>query len=385
MRMVSLFLACLACTGHAHTTHKPGVRLKHKQYHQSAERSEPTNALASYLLGFTPMSAFNPSRTATGKTDHSVTVRLASNRRSSAVQMMPALPAGANVLLFGNGPVLCLAARLAAIRGFSTTLLTQGGKNKDEAQQLCFDETNLPESSASLTLLSLSGNDDEKDAIQAAIDNADGIILAFDDSNARVSEGALSVIMPATSKAKHISVMSRYLNGAGMGFWPTSARATTNPDIWNAPAESVSAYKKMESMVRDTASERGASFTVIRAGTLKGGARGEDTGAGEKSFLNRYFYNLGVRDVANWQLIYDLNFLGVEISKGDTLPGPGLGAIITSRQEGGDGDSHRGAVASALVESLRTPAAQNGDFSVKTVKSRDFPSLEEFQAMFEKA
>ena len=109
----------------------------------------------------------------------------------------------------------------------------------------------------------------------------------------------------------------------------------------------------------------GAEYTVIRAGTLKGGATGisldesvdEADRNGEPTFLTPAFYKLGTQDVANWRLVYDCSALGVNLVAGDTLPGPGASAVFTATDKVGAGDSHRGAVAAALVEALRSPAA----------------------------
>ena len=56
--------------------------------------------------------------------------------------------------------------------------------------------------------------------------------------------------------------------------------------------------------------------TIIRAGTLKGGAVGDSLtgdGGGESSFLNPFFYTLGQQDVVNWRLLYDCDVLGVDL------------------------------------------------------------------------
>ena len=56
------------------------------------------------------------------------------------------------------------------------------------------------------------------------------------------------------------------------------------------------------------------------------------------------------------------------------MPGPGFTAALTATSAVGDGDSHRGAVATALVESLRQPSAADADLSVKATKGTEFPS-----------
>ena len=77
----------------------------------------------------------------------------------------------------------------------------------------------------------------------------------------------------------------------------------------------------------------------------------------------------------------DCEALGVVLSRGDTLPGPGLSAALTATTPIGPGDSHRGAVASALVSSLCSKATCNMDFSVCSVPSRIFPSTEEWDSL----
>ena len=130
--------------------------------------------------------------------------------------------------------------------------------------------------------------------------------------------------------------------------------------------------------------------TVVRAGTLKGGASGGALNGenGEPAFLNPApFYALGIQDVVNWRLLYDCSALGVNLVKGDTLPGPGFTAALTATSaEGGAGDSHRGAVATALIEALRVPgAAKSRDFSVSSEKGREFPGEAEWARMFDAA
>jgi len=305
--------------------------------------------------------------------------------RLPAIRMSELAPGSNNLLVIGNGPVQCLTARLAAIRGFTTTIAVPG-EDVGQAEQMCFDD-NYGEGSTPLSILPISGDAVDESAIEAAIKAADGMIIAFDRQEALLSERAFEVFVPPDSKVKHLSLMSRYLNGEGMGFFPNAAKVAANSEIWNAPKPSVEAYKEMEEMVAKRAAEVGATMTTIRAGTLKGGASGDKDGeGGEKSFLGQFFYTLGQQDVVNWRLLYDCAALGVEVSKGDTLPGPGFTAALTATSEtGGDGDSHRGAVASALVESLRTPAADDQDFSIKSVPGREFPSPEAMKTLLEKA
>ena len=206
----------------------------------------------------------------------------------------------------------------------------------------------------------------------------DGLIVAFDGEQG-LPEGPMNVFMPdAGSKLKHVSLMSRYLNGKGMGFTVNAAKIAANAEIWAGSKAAKEMYQGVEQRVTRRAAELGASYTIIRAGTLKGGGQGDTTaedGGGEKTFLDPYFYTLGQQDLVNWRLLFDCSSLGVELSRGDTLPGPGFTAALTATGLG-DGDSHRGAVATALVEALAAPAAADADFSVKTIEGREFPKGE---------
>ena len=73
----------------------------------------------------------------------------------------------------------------------------------------------------------------------------------------------------------------------------------------------------MEREVAARAKSVGAASSIIRAGTLKGGAVGgsigDENGGGDPRFLNSYFYQLGQQDVVNWRLLFDCDALGVEM------------------------------------------------------------------------
>jgi len=305
--------------------------------------------------------------------------------RHSSPDMMANVAPGANVVIFGAGAVQYLTARLAAIRGFKTSLLVAGGTT-EEAEQLCYD-TKYAQGSIPLTMVPIQGESADEALVNATIESADAIIIAFDGQADILGEKQLNILMPSNSKAKHISVLSRSLNGEGMGFWGSAARVASNADVWSAPDVLVETYKNMEAIVKARAAENGASYTIARVGTLKGGAAGSSASDdnGESSFLNTAYYTMGQQDVVNWRLLYDNSALGVEILRGDKLKGPGIRAVWDSRDSVGEGDTHRGAAASALVESLQTPAAQNADFSIKTTEGRKFPTPEEMASLYEKA
>ena len=336
-----------------------------------------------------------------------------------------------------------------------------------------------------IKILPIAGDEAVKAEIEAAIEEAQGLIFAFDSDKQFLPPTALDVFLPpgGGTQVKHVSLMSRYLNGAGMGFFPSAAKAGANAEIWNGDAKSIEAYREMEKAVGVRVRDLGATCTTIRAGTLKGGASGERSSGGEggePSFLNpafcrsrgsrtspcpprpppplpaspsalspaspsaflpcsclrasrltpmgngRYLWAAGRIQLVRFQLacarslcvmivacdtrcvidsattrsltllsaslrtlrrlLYDCGVLEVELVKGDTLPGPGFTAALTAiSPEGGQGDSHRGAVATALVEAMRCAAAADADFSVRSTPGRQFPQEGAWEALFAKA
>jgi len=291
---------------------------------------------------------------------------------------------GASVVLCGSGPMLMLTAKLAALRGFETTCAAADGDIAMSSQLIY--TTAHPEGSLPITMLPISGPDADMAVFGEKIAAADALIIAFDGERS-INEAALNAFMKPGGKLQHVSLMSRYLNGEGMGFFASAAKKAANAEVW-AGGPAVSMYRDMEKLVLGKAKEVGAATTVVRAGTLKGGACGDSLsgGSGEPAFLNPYFYSLGQQDVVNWRLLFDCASLGVKLVRGDTLPGPGFTAALTATSaEAGAGDTHRGALAMALVESLLAPAASDGDFSVASTVEKTFPPPEAWPAMFDQA
>jgi len=299
---------------------------------------------------------------------------------ASAMSLAP----GAKVLVVGNGPVQCLAARLAAIKGYATTLaVISSSASTDE--KVLFDDA-YPQGSLPLTLLPITGENVDEAAIGESIKEAEGLIIAFD-AERTLPEPSMNVFMPPAggTQLKHVAVMSRSLNGQGMGFTATAAKAAANPEIWAGGEATISAYRLMEQQITGRAAALGASSTIIRAGTLKGGGSGDaarEEGGGEPTFLNPAFYQLGQQDLVNWRLLYDCEALGVELSAGDTKEGPGFFAALTATDRVGPADSHRGGVASALVHALGCDAASGKDFSVSALEGREFPKPDAWPGMF---
>lgn len=293
---------------------------------------------------------------------------------------------GSKICIVGAGPTCVCAAKLAAIRGYDTTALMFPAECST-APGLVYDVKTIT-GSIPLKFMPIAGPDADEAAIEALAAEVEGVILAIDDEKTFGEPVIETFIKPGTA-LKRVSVMSRYLNGEGMGFFAKSAKMAANTEVWAGGADAVAKYKEMEKVVREKSKEAGVDFTIIRAGTLKGGASGtsvdDENGGGEPTLLNKEFYKLGVQDVANWRLIYDCDNLGVNLVAGDTLPGPGNSAVFTATAKCGPGDSHRGAVAASLVEALRSEPAANRDFSVGAEEGRKFPTEEEWATKFTKA
>jgi len=304
-------------------------------------------------------------------------------RASRAAHTRMDLAAGDEVLVCGNGPIMLLAAKLAAVKGYRTTCAVSP-QELTQAPTLVYTEEH-PDGSIPLSFVPIAGAEADPEAIEACVASAKGLIIAFD-GEMTMPEQALNVFMPdGTKSLDRVAVMSRYLNGEGMGFFASAAKVAANSEIWAAGGEQVKAYRAMETAIRSRAESMGVGHTIIRAGTLKGGGAGDSLAgnSGVKTFLNPNFYSLGQQDVVNWRLLYDCDVLGVELERGDKMSGPGFMAATTATSStGGAGDTHRGAVATALVEALSAPAAANQDFSVGAKQAREFPEAAEWQQLF---
>lgn len=300
-----------------------------------------------------------------------------------AIASAAVLTPGAKVLCVGQGPICLAAAKLSALRGFATTAL-MFPQELDTAKALVYD-SKTTEGSIPLTFMPIAGENADEAAIEALASESEGLILAIDDQEKCFGAPVAETFIKPGTALKHVSLMSRNCNGQGMGFFCKSARLAANSDVWEGSGGQIKKFKEMEALITGLAKTAGADHTIVRAGTLKGGASGDQKGgAGEAAFLNPYFYSLGQQDVVNWRLLFDCDCLGVKLVKGDTLPGPGFGAALTATSMG-DGDSHRGAVAAALVNSLGVDAAANADFSVGAEKGREFPKEDAWEAMFARA
>lgn len=144
---------------------------------------------------------------------------------------------GAEVLVLGKGPVMLLAAKLAALRGYRTTCAVT--EELRDGTKLLYNE-HTPAGSLPLTLLPASpatpGFDREQ--AYATIAAAEGVVIAFDELNAGQTALDASVLdtwlNPGRSSVQHISLMSRFCNGDGS----RDSNAEESLDSWRRATRS---------------------------------------------------------------------------------------------------------------------------------------------------
>ena len=149
---------------------------------------------------------------------------------------MGSLPAGAKVLVSGGGPLMLLTAKIAALRGFDVTAAVTPGDLELGPR--------LVEESAGVKYIQITGEGADGAAIDAKINEAQGLLLAID-SEASVPDSVIRVFVnpEAAPNLAHVGVMSRYLNGKGMGFIASTAKAAGNVDVWDGNGKAVAASR----------------------------------------------------------------------------------------------------------------------------------------------
>mmetsp|Transcript_91760 Transcript_91760/g.262348 ORF Transcript_91760/g.262348 Transcript_91760/m.262348 type:complete len:145 (+) Transcript_91760:1149-1583(+) len=140
----------------------------------------------------------------------------------------------------------------------------------------------------------------------------------------------------------------------------------------------------------DKAKAIGADFTIVRAGTLKGGGPGLSSTQDGRQFprakdsLAEAIYKTGPAG-RNWRAVFDTSTQGVEIVPGDKVKIPVAGWFSIKGAISFDvepGDSSRLGVAGAMVQSLTQDKAANTDFAVATAVGRDPPTPEAWTKLF---
>ena len=155
-----------------------------------------------------------------------------------------------------------------------------------------------------MTFLDISN----KEKCEEAIQNAEAILLVTD-GESTVTDFAIDAVIPESepTKVKKIVAMSRNLNGKGLGFFAQSAKDFANPDVWTGSTPTMGVYRKFEEKIRAKAAKVGADYTIVRAGTLKGGGPGSELPpAGSRTYphaayaLSSKFYLIGMVPRPNW-------------------------------------------------------------------------------------
>lgn len=277
--------------------------------------------------------------------------------------------ADSTVGIVGRGFVSVLTAKLAALAGYQSWVLLPPGQ-MDVVMSLLDDKPD------NLELIESS----DTETIDSKICETDALIVAVDDDST-MDEGVINYFLnpESATKVKRVVAMSRNLNGEGMGFLVKASKISANREVWDGG--NANAYKKFENVIKRQAETMGIDYTIVRAGTLKGGACGEEQMFDQ--FLSSKFYEMTKKDVITWQLLFDCNVRGVKLAKGDVLPGPGGKAVFTATgTDAAPGDTSRSGIAEAMVKSLSFDQASNIDFGVGTVESRTPPTTDEWEKLF---
>ncbi len=277
-----------------------------------------------------------------------------------------------SVGIIGRGFISVATAKIAALRGYDTFMFCPPGQ-EETIKELINDEGDIP---PNLTLIAST----DTDLLGAKMETADAFIIAVDDDSVMDTSVINFVLDPENAKnVKRVVAMSRNLNGKGMNFAVKASKISANSQVWDMG--SADEYKKFEKAIKDGATKCSAEYSIARAGTLKGGACGENE---YNQFMSRKFYEMTKKDIVTWNLLFDCNVRGVTIEKGDVLPGPGFQAVFTATGTDGGlpGDTSRCGLAEAMVRSLEFESTSNMDFGVGTAESREPPTDAQWEELF---
>ena len=145
-----------------------------------------------------------------------------------ATPRMSALQPGDSVLVLGSGPVMALAAKQAVAAGYKTTII--GGVDSAKYREMMFSaDSPAPPQSDLAILESVEG--DQFGVYNQIATSCDGVIVA-NDRELVPSESMLdTMIPPANINLKRIVVMSRNLNGKGLGPFAMASKISANAEV----------------------------------------------------------------------------------------------------------------------------------------------------------
>lgn len=301
----------------------------------------------------------------------SIPLKYGTSTFSTSLHMAIVTPPS-TVGVVGSGYVCLLTAKLAASNGYDVWTIYPSGEEENFKQLL----GTLPDN---LQLIAASDDSQWGPMLQ---DSSALLIVVEADSPMDVDTLKYLVNPTRSPNLKRIVAMSRNLNGSDMGFFVSASKRAANAQVWDG--STANEYRAFETALQQqvrTLQHHDAQYTIVRAGTLKGGACGQD---GEfDQFLDKHFYAQAQKDIVNWQLLFDCKCRGVVLKKGDCMPGPGAKAVFTATSpDACSGDSGRAGVAEAMVKSLSHQEAGNVDFGIGTAESRTPPGEQEWESLF---
>lgn len=275
--------------------------------------------------------------------------------------------------VLGRGYVSVLLAKLSALKGYKTWMICPSGQ-EDIIQELIGNH----ESPCNVEMIPTT----DTDTVRERIGTTDALMISVDD-DAPIDNSVVDFVLDPeiARKLKRVVVLSRNLNGKDMGFFVKASKMSANAEVWDNGNAAL--YKQFESCIKKLSKKISPSteYTIVRAGTLKGGGGSENNIFPQ--YLSDKFYEMTHRDIINWQFLFDCETRGVTLAKGDVMPGPGAKAVFTATAtDANPGDTGRCAIAEAMVRSLNIEAAGNVDFGIGTEEAREPPTDEQWTEIF---
>lgn len=294
--------------------------------------------------------------------------------KGSQLQMALVPPSEeATVGVVGRGYISILVAKIASHLGYSTWITIPPGE-EPTVRSLLDNNGDVPKN-----LQIVPGSDTQM--VDSLMRETDALMVAVD-NDTTMDDGVLKyLISPEVAlKLKRVVGMSRNLNGKDMGFLVKASKVSANSEVWDLSTKD--SYLRFEKILTEqVASCDGVEYTIARAGTLKGGACGENEFT---QYLSSEYYTMTKKDIITWQLLFDCQVRGVKLAAGDVLPGPGGRAVFTATgTEEAPGDTSRCSLAEAMVRSLAFEKCGNIDFGVATKDGRTPPSDDEWKELFD--
>lgn len=217
----------------------------------------------------------------------------------------------------GSGYLPILLSKVAAHRQHGKSWIICPTADIDTMKQLSAMD-GFGETLSNLELVPAS----DTDRVEELLAETDAMLIATDDVDSVVDPSIIDYLLDPEKvpKMKRVVAMSRNLNGAGMGMFVSASRRAANAQVWDN--DNKVAFGQYEQNIQNAAQKCGADWTIVRAGTLKGGASGENTEYPQ--YLHNSYYEMTKSDIITWQLLFDCNVRGVKLARGDVMSGLSL-------------------------------------------------------------